>query len=105
MRGMSKQGTVAGIVLRMVDPPKQNGPHYVIKRRVFAYPRRESTIRINGCNFHTHGANTMNAHDALRLALTTAEMISLGYLSDLSDSDLLVRPVPGRTTSPGSLAI
>lgn len=37
----------------------------------------------------------MNAHDALRLALTTAEMISLGYLSDLSDSDLLVRPVPG----------
>lgn len=37
----------------------------------------------------------MNAHGALHNALATAEMISLGYLNDLSDDDLLVRPVPG----------
>lgn len=37
----------------------------------------------------------MNAHGALRNALATGEMISLGYLNDLSDEDILVRPVPG----------
>lgn len=37
----------------------------------------------------------MNAHGAIRAALASAEMISLGYLNDLSDDDLLVRPVPG----------
>ncbi|HEX7377006.1 MAG TPA: DinB family protein, partial [Pirellulales bacterium] len=37
----------------------------------------------------------MNAHGAIRTALAGADMISLAYLNDLSDADLLVRPVPG----------
>ncbi|HET6882995.1 MAG TPA: DinB family protein [Pirellulales bacterium] len=37
----------------------------------------------------------MNAHGAIRNALTGADMISTSYLNDLSDADLLVRPVPG----------
>lgn len=37
----------------------------------------------------------MNAHGAIRNALASAEMISTAYLNDLSDDDLLVRPVPG----------
>ena len=37
----------------------------------------------------------MNAHQAIKLGLETASMISGSYLSDLTDADLLVRPVPG----------
>ena len=37
----------------------------------------------------------MNAHDAFRDALKGADSITLAYLDDLSDADLLVRPVPG----------
>jgi hypothetical protein len=37
----------------------------------------------------------MNARDAIKLNLNTANMICQSYLADLSDSDLLVRPVPG----------
>ncbi len=37
----------------------------------------------------------MNARDAIRLGLNQAKMISTGYLADLTDADLLVRPVPG----------
>jgi hypothetical protein len=37
----------------------------------------------------------MNAHGAIRNALAGADMISTSYLNDLSDADLLVRPVPG----------
>lgn len=37
----------------------------------------------------------MNTHQALRLGIDSANMISMSYLSDLSDADLLVRPVPG----------
>jgi hypothetical protein len=37
----------------------------------------------------------MNAHGALRGALASADSISTAYLNDLSDADLLVRPVPG----------
>ncbi|HWB08839.1 MAG TPA: DinB family protein [Pirellulales bacterium] len=37
----------------------------------------------------------MNAHAALRGALASADSISTSYLNDLSDADLLVRPVPG----------
>jgi hypothetical protein len=37
----------------------------------------------------------MNAHDALRGAIASADSITTGYLNDLSDADLMVRPVPG----------
>jgi uncharacterized damage-inducible protein DinB len=37
----------------------------------------------------------MNAKDAIRHALTANHQILTMYLSDLSDADLLVRPVPG----------
>jgi hypothetical protein len=36
----------------------------------------------------------MNAKDAIRTALTSTQQILGWYLSDLSDEDLLVRPVP-----------
>jgi hypothetical protein len=40
----------------------------------------------------------MNVKDAIKLSLTsTQEMVPM-YLSDLSDADLLVRPVPGANT-------
>src|SRR6476620_2496056 len=37
----------------------------------------------------------MNAKDAILLNINMANMICQGYLSDLTDSELLVRPVPG----------
>jgi hypothetical protein len=37
----------------------------------------------------------MNARDAIRTALTSTQNILTQYLSDLSDADLLVHPVPG----------
>lgn len=37
----------------------------------------------------------MNAHGAFRNALSSADFITTAYLQDLSDADLLVRPVPG----------
>jgi len=37
----------------------------------------------------------MNAHQAIQLSLDDASMITNMYLSDLTDADLLVRPVPG----------
>ncbi|HUY92136.1 MAG TPA: DinB family protein [Pirellulales bacterium] len=37
----------------------------------------------------------MNAREAIRAAIEMANFIASGYLEDLSDSDLLVRPVPG----------
>lgn len=37
----------------------------------------------------------MNTKEALRLGLDCAEMITQSYLGDLSDADLLVRPLPG----------
>ncbi|MFM8584279.1 MAG: DinB family protein [Planctomycetaceae bacterium] len=37
----------------------------------------------------------MNARDAIKLNLNMSDMIVRSYLSDLSDSDLLIRPVPG----------
>ncbi len=37
----------------------------------------------------------MNAKDALRTALTSTQNMLGTYLGDLSDADLLVRPVPG----------
>jgi DinB family protein len=37
----------------------------------------------------------MNAKDAIKSALTSTHHILKWYLSDLSDADLLVRPVPG----------
>lgn len=37
----------------------------------------------------------MNAREAIRLNLSSANMICQGYLSDLTDGDLLVRPIPG----------
>jgi hypothetical protein len=37
----------------------------------------------------------MHAKDALRNALTTTQELVNRYLADLSDADLLVRPVPG----------
>jgi hypothetical protein len=37
----------------------------------------------------------MNARDAIKLSFGTPDHIVRGYLADLKDSDLLVRPVPG----------
>jgi hypothetical protein len=37
----------------------------------------------------------MNAHSAIKAALATAEMIGLAYLEDLSDNEMMVRPVEG----------
>ena len=37
----------------------------------------------------------MNAQGAIRNALDSADMITMSYLNDLSDAELLVRPVPG----------
>ncbi len=37
----------------------------------------------------------MNAREVIRDAINTANMISTSYLGDLTDADLLVRPVPG----------
>ena len=37
----------------------------------------------------------MNAKDVIKSSLGTADMISLGYVSDLSDSELMKRPHPG----------
>jgi hypothetical protein len=37
----------------------------------------------------------MNARQAIRINIDSANMIAQGYLKDLSDAELLVRPVPG----------
>lgn len=37
----------------------------------------------------------MNARDAIKLGIETGSMISLGYLEDLSDQDMLKRPCAG----------
>lgn len=37
----------------------------------------------------------MNAREAIKLSYGTPDQICRGYLGDLKDSDLLVRPVPG----------
>ncbi len=37
----------------------------------------------------------MNAKEAILLNINSANMISTGYLSDMTDAELLVRPVPG----------
>src|SRR5580704_11933736 len=37
----------------------------------------------------------MNARQAIRLGIDSANMICQGYLADLTDAELLVRPVPG----------
>jgi hypothetical protein len=37
----------------------------------------------------------MNAKDAIRTALTSTQHLAGWFVSDLSDADLLVRPVPG----------
>ncbi len=37
----------------------------------------------------------MNAREAIRLGLSHADLISKSYIGDLSDADMLVRPVPG----------
>ncbi|MBS0262574.1 MAG: DinB family protein, partial [Planctomycetes bacterium] len=37
----------------------------------------------------------MNSRNAIQLSIDCANMICQAYLSDLTDADLLVRPVPG----------
>jgi DinB superfamily len=37
----------------------------------------------------------MNAHDIIRYDVSTADMICMGLVSDLSDADLMRRPAPG----------
>src|SRR5947207_5782614 len=37
----------------------------------------------------------MNARDAIKLNINSANQICQSYLADLTDADLLVRPVPG----------
>jgi hypothetical protein len=36
----------------------------------------------------------MNAHDVIRNSLESSQQIAQGYLEDLSDTDLMIRPVP-----------
>ena len=36
-----------------------------------------------------------NARDAVKLSYNSCQMVSQMYLADLTDADLLVRPVPG----------
>ena len=35
----------------------------------------------------------MNANEAIKSALDTAEMISMAYLEDLTDEEMMVRPI------------
>src|SRR5436305_835584 len=42
-----------------------------------------------------NGENSMNAKDAVQTALISTRDLFGWYLGDLSDADLLVRPVPG----------
>ena len=37
----------------------------------------------------------MNANEAIKSALATAEMISMAYLEDLTDEEMMVRPLDG----------
>lgn len=37
----------------------------------------------------------MKAHDVIKLSLQTANQICMGYLSDLTDAEMLKRPCPG----------
>lgn len=37
----------------------------------------------------------MNAKDALRLSIDAGTTVSMGYLSDLTDAELMTRPCPG----------
>ena len=37
----------------------------------------------------------MNSRDVIKLSMSTADMISLGYLEDLSDQEMLKRPCAG----------
>ena len=37
----------------------------------------------------------MNANEAIKSALDTAEMISMAYLEDLTDEEMMVRPIDG----------
>ena len=37
----------------------------------------------------------MNTQDAIRNTITTSSMVLKGYVSDLDDADLMVRPAPG----------
>ena len=46
----------------------------------------------------------MNAKDAIKLSIDMGQMISLGYLKDLTDKELLHRPAKVRITSTGSSA-
>jgi hypothetical protein len=39
--------------------------------------------------------NPMNVKDALRQGLETSNMVAMGYLSDLTDEELMRRPCPG----------
>lgn len=40
----------------------------------------------------------MNAHDVIRYTLNTSARLMLGYIEDLTDEDLMVRPVAGANT-------
>jgi hypothetical protein len=40
----------------------------------------------------------MKAHDAIRHTINTSARLMLGYIEDLTDADLMVRPVPGANT-------
>ena len=40
----------------------------------------------------------MNAQDAIRHTLNTSARLMLGYIEDLTDGELMVRPVPGANT-------
>src|ERR1700760_2511455 len=37
----------------------------------------------------------MNAQDAIKMSIDSAKMISMGYLSDLTDAEMMKRPCPG----------
>ena len=37
----------------------------------------------------------MNVRDAIQISIDTGKMISAGYLSDLTDAEMMKRPCPG----------
>src|SRR5262249_13555501 len=60
--------------------------------------RRPAHLSANGHGAHDcfsfFGGSPMNAKDAIRYALQSTQHMLPMYLEDLSDADLLVRPVP-----------
>jgi hypothetical protein len=47
------------------------------------------------CTPHIESERSMNVNDAIKLSIDMGDMISLGYLEDLTDAELMKRPAAG----------